>query len=197
MHVGKTSLIDELHRTIIRQRGLFARGKFDLLKRDSSCLLLAFRHLIVQLLAVDPVTSRVRVLRALGAEAAVLCEVMPELARLLGDQPPPSKLSASDVATRFNLVFCRFVAALATSRSPLTLFIDDLQCKICVYSRFCVGALCSLADSLHVCQCARVLSLQGPTRARCASCARFWITNQHACSSSSPFAATKLMLHIR
>ncbi len=124
---GKTSLVDELHKHIVRSRGLFARGKFDLLKRDSSCLLQAFRHLLLMLLVQDALTWRVRILRALGANAAVMCEVLPELNRLLGEQPPVAKLNAAETAARFNMCFLALVSALSSAQSPLTLFIDDLQ----------------------------------------------------------------------
>ncbi len=57
--VGKTSLVDELHKHIVRERGLFAHAKFDLLKRDSSALLHAFRVLVLQLLVQDPLMWKV------------------------------------------------------------------------------------------------------------------------------------------
>lgn len=126
LKVGKTSLVDELHKR--RQRGLFARGKFDIFKRDSSCLLSAFRTLILQLLVTDALQWKVRLLRALGSNGQVMIDVIPELVRLIGEQPPVPKLSTSETAGRFQMVFCQFVSALASPSSPLTLFLDDVQC---------------------------------------------------------------------
>ena len=125
--VGKSSLVDELHKHVLRHRGLFAAGKFDLYKRDSSCLLQAFRQLVVQLLVTDAPLWRAKISAALGANGAVMCDVLPELGKLLGPQPRVSRLSAAEMAARFQLVFGQFVAAIATETSPLTLFIDDLQ----------------------------------------------------------------------
>ena len=86
-----------------------------------------FRHLIVQLIATDALTVKVRLLRAIGGNGAVLTAVIPELTTLLGDQPPVVQLSTADAAARFNMVFTQFVGALSTDSTPLTLFIDDIQ----------------------------------------------------------------------
>ena len=124
---GKTSLVDELHRSIVARRGLFAKGKFDLLSRDTSCLLGAFRNLVVQLMVTDAEQWNARILRALSPNAQVLCDVVPELTRLLGEQPPVPVLGTAETANRLNICFLQFVGCLATSSSPLVLFVDDLQ----------------------------------------------------------------------
>ena len=90
-------------------------------------MLHAFRQLVLQLLVQDPVTWRVRIMRALGVNAVLIIEVIPELARLIGPHPPVSKVSPAEAATRFSVVFLQFVNALSAPISPLTLFIDDLQ----------------------------------------------------------------------
>ena len=125
--VGKTSLVDELHQSILKSHGLFARGKFDLYKRDSTCLLSAFRSLIVQLLVRDPALWKVRIMRALGSNVSVLTEVLPELSRLVGEQPPVVPLGTAETADRFHMCFAQFVLALSAPSSPLVVFLDDLQ----------------------------------------------------------------------
>jgi predicted ATPase len=127
----KTSLVDSLHKHVLRSRGLFARGKFDVIEHDSSKILQAFRHLLLQLLVHDALTWRVRLLRALGTNAGVLCEVLPELTRLIGEQPTVAPIGTAETATRFNLCFVAFVGALSSATSPLTLFLDDLQVSDC------------------------------------------------------------------
>src|SRR5207237_7128479 len=51
--IGKSSVVDELHRVLVQPRGLFASGKFDQYKRDIpySTLAQAFQSLIRPLLA--------------------------------------------------------------------------------------------------------------------------------------------------
>ena len=126
-HSGKTSLVDALHKHIVHSRGLFARGKFDLLKRDSSCLLQSFRSLILQMIAGNAVVWKVKLGRALGPNAQALVEVLPELAQLLGEQPPLPLLGAVDTANRLNAVLMQFIGTVASASTPLTLLIDDLQ----------------------------------------------------------------------
>jgi serine/threonine protein kinase len=126
--VGKTSLVDELHKYIIREHGLFARGKFDLLKRDSSCLIGAFRSLVLQMMTSnDALVWKVKLARALGRNAAALVDVIAELGRLLGPQPQLPPMGATDTANRLNMVLMNFVEATATAATPLILLIDDLQ----------------------------------------------------------------------
>ena len=50
--IGKSALVNEVHKPILRQRGYFISGKFDQLQRDIpyTAITLAFQHLIRQLL---------------------------------------------------------------------------------------------------------------------------------------------------
>ena len=52
--IGKSSVINELHKVLVPRRGLFASGKFDQYKRDIpyASLAGAFQSLIHQLLAM-------------------------------------------------------------------------------------------------------------------------------------------------
>ncbi len=90
--VGKSSLIRELYKPLVGRRGYFIAGKFDQVMRvPYGALLQAFRELIQQLLTEDErqVSAwRDRLTEALGAGAAVLAEVVPEVASILGPQPP-------------------------------------------------------------------------------------------------------------
>ena len=130
--VGKTSLIQELYRPIVRQRGAFLAGKFDLVARNVpyGALLQAF-HGLVQKLIAEPeeriATWRARLLEALAGNGAVLTEVIPEIALLIGEQPPVPPLGPAEAQNRFRLVFQSFVGALARADHPLVVFLDDLQ----------------------------------------------------------------------
>ena len=64
--IGKTSVVDEVQKPIVRKRGLFVRGKFDLYKRNTSVLLSAFRDLVLHLLTQDVGVWRVKLTGALG-----------------------------------------------------------------------------------------------------------------------------------
>jgi predicted ATPase len=53
--VGKSSVVNELHKAIVLPRGLFAAGKFDQYKRDIpyTTLAQAFQTLVRQILAKE------------------------------------------------------------------------------------------------------------------------------------------------
>ena len=130
--VGKTSLIAEIREPIARRRGIFLAGKFDQFRRDIpyASLIQAFRGLIRQLLteSEEVLTRwRHRILRALGENAQVLVEVLPDLARVLGEQPAAPALDATEADHRLGRVLQDFVRTLAGPRRPLAIFLDDLQ----------------------------------------------------------------------
>ena len=127
---GKTSLVDEVHKPIVREKGLFIRGKFDLYKRNVSCLLEAFSSFILQLLADDAQhieTWRQALLTALGSNAAVIIDIVPEVEKLIGEQPAVPKLGPEETQFRFDTTFIAFLGVFAKRDHPLVLFVDDLQ----------------------------------------------------------------------
>ena len=125
--IGKTSVVDEVQKPIVKKRGLIARGKFDLYRRNQSALLAAFQQLIMQLLTQDTTVWRERLLTALGSDAQLLIDVMPDLERLIGPQSAVPPLPALDTEKRFIRTFMNFVSVFCAADHPLTLFIDDLQ----------------------------------------------------------------------
>jgi PAS domain S-box-containing protein len=129
--VGKTSLIRELYKPLVSRRGYFIAGKFDQVTRvPYGALLQAFRELIQQLLAEDEeqvAAWSARLTAALGTGAAVLAEVLPEIASILGPQPAAPVLGPAETQNRFRLVFQNFLRALGRREHPLIVFLDDLQ----------------------------------------------------------------------
>ena len=120
-------MVDEVQKPMVKKRGLFVRGKFDLYKRNHSVLLQAFQQLVLQLLTQDVQVWRAKILSAVGEEGQVLIDVIPELEKLIGVQPPVAVLSAGDAEKRFNRLFLSFVHVFSQRDHPLILFIDDLQ----------------------------------------------------------------------
>ncbi len=130
--IGKTSLIQEVYKSMIRGQAHLIAGKFDQLARDVPYrgLAQAFQTLVRQTLAASDAEVRTwaeRLGAALGANAQVVIDVIPELERILGPQPPAPVLGPLEAQNRFNLVFRKFVAAFARADHPLVLFLDDLQ----------------------------------------------------------------------
>jgi serine/threonine protein kinase len=130
--IGKSSVVNELHRVLVKPRGLFASGKFDQYKRDIpySTLAQAFQSLIRSLLGrSDPelLAWREAFREALGPNGQLIIDLVPELKVIVGDQPPVPELPPRDAQRRFQLVFRRFLAVFARPEHPLVLFLDDLQ----------------------------------------------------------------------
>jgi len=130
--VGKTSLINELYRPIVRQRGYFASGKIDQVVRDIpyGVVSQAFGALIRQLLTEPKARLshwRDRITTALGVNGGVLAEVLRDIELVIGPQPAPPPVDAAEAQNRFQYAVQRFVAALADAEHPLVVFLDDLQ----------------------------------------------------------------------
>ncbi len=130
--IGKTALINEIHKPIVKQRGYFIKGKFDQFNRNIPffAFLEAFGNLMGRLLGesdADLANWKTQILNALGDNAQVIIDSIPELERILGKQPPVPKLSGSAAQNRFNLLFGKFVRVFSTIEHPLVIFLDDLQ----------------------------------------------------------------------
>src|SRR4028118_1731715 len=130
--IGKTAVVNEVHKPIVRQRGYFIKGKFDQFGRSQpfSAFVQAFRDLMGQLLSESDAKVeqwKTQILAALGENAQVIVEVIPELERIIGEQPPAPELVASAAQNRFNWLFEKFIQVFTTKEHPLVIFLDDLQ----------------------------------------------------------------------
>ncbi|WP_437637695.1 AAA family ATPase [Sorangium sp. So ce854] len=130
--IGKSSLVAELHRPIVRERGLFLSGKFEQLKRDVPYLpfLQAFRTLVQEILCASEEQVerwRQRLREAVGPNGRLLADLLPELELLLGRQPPVPELPPAEAQSRLHATLQRVVAACAQKEHPVALFLDDLQ----------------------------------------------------------------------
>ena len=130
--VGKSSVVNELHKALVPARGLFAAGKFDQYKRDIpyATLAQAFQGLIRQLLGKSEAELdhwRDELRAALEPNAALMVTLVPELRLILGEPAPVADLPAQEAEHRFRQVVRRFIGVFARPEHPLALFLDDLQ----------------------------------------------------------------------
>jgi PAS domain S-box-containing protein len=130
--IGKSSVVNELHKVLVPPRGLFASGKFDQYRRDIpySTLAQAFRSLVRSLLTQnEEALSRWRdsLSEALGPNGQLMTNLVPELELVIGKQPPVVDLPPLDAQNRFQMVFRSFIGVFARKEHPLALFLDDLQ----------------------------------------------------------------------
>lgn len=130
--IGKTSIVNEVHKPIVRQRGYFIAGKFDQFKRNIpyAALIQAFQSLIRQLLTESSEKIAIRkqqLLDALGQQGKVIIDVIPEVELIIGSQPAVPQLGATESQNRINRLFKEFFGVLTQLEHPLVLFLDDLQ----------------------------------------------------------------------
>jgi PAS domain S-box-containing protein len=130
--IGKTAVINEVHKPIVKQRGYFIKGKFDQYNRNMPLLAFvqAFRDLMGQLLTESDTQIQQwknKILNAVGDSGQVIIEVVPELERIIGKQPLVPELSGTAAENRFNLIFHKFTAVFTSKSHPLVIFLDDLQ----------------------------------------------------------------------
>jgi predicted ATPase/transcriptional regulator with GAF, ATPase, and Fis domain len=130
--IGKSAVVNELHKPLVSPRGLFASGKFDQYKRDIpyATLAQAFQSLVRPLLSNnedDLHTWRDALREALEPNGRLIIDLVPELKHVIGEQPPVPELPPQEAQRRFQLVFRRFISVFARPEHPLALFLDDLQ----------------------------------------------------------------------
>ncbi|OCR02245.1 hypothetical protein BCD67_19775 [Oscillatoriales cyanobacterium USR001] len=130
--IGKTAIVNEVHKPIVRQRGYFISGKFDQFNRNIpySAIITAFQALINQLLTEN--TGQIanwkhQLLDALLPNAQVIIDVIPEVEFIIGPQPEVPQLGPTESQNRFNRVFQQFLKVFCQPQHPVVLFLDDLQ----------------------------------------------------------------------
>ncbi|MEG4089871.1 PAS domain S-box protein [Microcoleus sp. Pol12B4] len=130
--IGKTALVQELHKPITANQGYFISGKFDQFGRNIpySAIVNALQKLVQQLLSEPDEQVEVwrsRLLTALGSNGQIIIDVIPEVELIIGKQSPIPEVGATEAQNRFNLTFQRFVRAFCAKEHPLVIFLDDLQ----------------------------------------------------------------------
>ena len=130
--IGKSSVVNELQPMLVPPRALFKSGKFDQHTCDVpySTLAQAFQSLIRLLLAkseVELAPWRDALREALGSNAGLMADLVPELKLIIGAPPPIPDLPPQDAQRRFRLLLRNFIGVFARQEHPLALFLDDLQ----------------------------------------------------------------------
>jgi predicted ATPase/signal transduction histidine kinase len=130
--VGKSSVVHELLRPVVKRRGRFIAGKFEQYKRDIPYFTIsqALRGLALDVLAESQLGIarwRQQLAHALGRYGKLVVDLVPQLGLIVGPQPPVPELSLTESEMRLRRVFGRLFAACATPEHPLAMFIDDMQ----------------------------------------------------------------------
>ncbi|MBW4518697.1 MAG: AAA family ATPase [Scytolyngbya sp. HA4215-MV1] len=138
--IGKTALVQELYKPVTQQQGYFITGKYEQLQCNIPYLALiqAFRELIQQLLSESEeqvAIWREKLLAALGDNAQVVIDLIPDIELLVGKQPAAIELPPAETQNRFHLILETFIRVFTQPAGmngveqphPLIIFLDDLQ----------------------------------------------------------------------
>ncbi|MCP4221512.1 MAG: AAA family ATPase, partial [bacterium] len=129
---GKTALVNEIHKSITKDRGYFVSSKFEqfqqnvpyfafiqAINRFCDLLLTENREVLAQ--------WKEGILAAVAPLGKVLTDIIPKLEHVIGKQPEVPYSEGLEAKNRFNYVFQRFIRAISTKDHPLVMFLDDLQ----------------------------------------------------------------------
>ncbi|MHC4269809.1 MAG: AAA family ATPase [Planctomycetota bacterium] len=130
--IGKSSLVHEVQKPILRKHEYFISGKFDQNKINIpySAITQAFQALIRQLLTESEVNLshwKEMFVSSLGSNAQIIIEIIPELENIIGKQPSLLPLEPEETQNRFKIVLQAFVDVFTKREHPLVIFLDDLQ----------------------------------------------------------------------
>ncbi len=130
--VGKSALVNEIDRPLVRERGFLVQGKFEQFQHGEAYTVLAtaFRSLVQQVLS-EPEERlaewRLRLLEALLPNARLVLDLVPELELIIGSQPAVAELPPAEARNRLHIVLTNFLRVFAGEGHPVVLFLDDLQ----------------------------------------------------------------------
>lgn len=130
--IGKSSVILEIQKPIIERGGYFIQGKFDQFKTNIPYF--AFIHALQDLIQHILTQSddkidywKRRIEQALGSNAGVITDVIPELKLIIGEPEEVQELDTEQTHNRFSILFQQFITTFASKETPLVIFLDDLQ----------------------------------------------------------------------
>jgi predicted ATPase/class 3 adenylate cyclase len=130
--IGKSVFLGQLKNFMRGEKGRFVSGKFDQYKRNVPYLALiqALQQLVAQLLGESKEQTEVWrscILDALGNNAGVVTDLIPELELVIGPQAAVPTLPPTQTRNRFNRVFKDLIQAFAKQDQLLCVVMDDLQ----------------------------------------------------------------------
>ncbi|MBF0275009.1 MAG: AAA family ATPase [Nitrospinae bacterium] len=130
--IGKSVLVNEVRKPILKSRGYFIEGKFDQFSKDIpyGAVSIAFKNLIKQIASESEENVKVwreKLNNALGQNGQIIVDIIPELEGIIGKQSAVQELMPSEAKNRFFITFRNFVKVFADKNHPLVIFLDDLQ----------------------------------------------------------------------
>ena len=130
--VGKTTLVNQLVRTVTQQKGLFLYAKNDQARHlEVYPLLIDLLEEFCRLVLSEPASSfnewQEKIQNAIAPHGQLLIDLCPQLEAIVGLQPPLEPVDADSVRSRFHQTVIRFLQAISRPDHHVVLFLDDLH----------------------------------------------------------------------
>lgn len=130
--IGKTALVNEIHKPIMKEHGIFLSGKYDQYNKNTpySALFNAFDQFCTYILSDSEVELkkwREKILDSLGENGSLLIDVIPKLQLIIGSQPQVQEQSIVEIQIKFSAALQNLLRAISSQSRPIVFFIDDVQ----------------------------------------------------------------------
>jgi predicted ATPase/signal transduction histidine kinase len=131
--IGKTSIVNEFHKTILNKKGNYISGKYEKLYRDKplSAIVQAIQSLIKQILTkpLEEINDwKQKISQVLDHNnSKLIINFIPEVELIIGQQESTQVISQFELQNQFNQTFKDFIKIFAQQGHPLVIFLDDLQ----------------------------------------------------------------------
>jgi len=130
--VGKSRLVQEVYQAVIEQQAYFISGKFEQYKKNKAYFALAnaLTDMVEQILGENEIRLKrwcEDIKLALGENAQLALDLVPELEYIIGKQPSVKVLPPSEAQNRFNQTIMNLFRVLTNQSRTIVLFLDDLQ----------------------------------------------------------------------
>ncbi|MGC4018843.1 MAG: diguanylate cyclase [Muricomes sp.] len=128
--IGKTSLVDEMQKTVLESGGVLLSGKYDQYQRNVPYhiffqMIETFCDIILSENEYQIAKWKTRISNTLGEDAGLLASKVPRLALLMGHTSAFPELSPLETEVRFKVAIQRLLAVIAAPHHPVVIFLDD------------------------------------------------------------------------
>lgn len=130
--IGKTSLINEIEKSVIMQNGRFVKGEFAQFKKHIPFhgVIEILKKLVAELLLTDEATLstwRSKILTAVGDTGQLLIDIVPQIKLIIGEQPPLPKVGPEEILYRFNYSLANFLEVFLSKNKSLVICLENIQ----------------------------------------------------------------------
>lgn len=130
--IGKTSLVQTIHKEAIKENIYFLNAKFEQFNQNIPYygLIIVFQEYIHNLLLSSEYKLKQFkeiILNSLGDNTKLICEIIPKLELIIGEIPSCQKLNPKETQNRFNLTFLTFIKTICDFEDSLVIALDDIQ----------------------------------------------------------------------